>query len=100
VFRLPFTANFAPSSPILITLKMVALHSFETSVLTKGTWRNIPEDGILHSHRLENLKSYTINLMFSEVKILAMTVYHLRNLMKRFQLQMLENLQEEHAQLS
>jgi hypothetical protein len=21
-------------------------------------WRNIPEDGILHSHRCENLKSY------------------------------------------
>jgi hypothetical protein len=28
------------------------------SVLTKATWRNIPEDDILHSHRRENLKSY------------------------------------------
>jgi hypothetical protein len=25
---------------------------------TKATRRNIPEDGILHSHRRENLKSY------------------------------------------
>jgi hypothetical protein len=28
------------------------------SVHTRSTWRHIPEDGILHSHRRENLKSY------------------------------------------
>jgi hypothetical protein len=26
--------------------------------LRGATWRNIPENGILHSHRQENLKSY------------------------------------------
>jgi hypothetical protein len=31
--------------------------SSETSVLTRATRRNNPEDTILHSHRRENLKS-------------------------------------------
>jgi hypothetical protein len=45
--RFLVTANVVPISPILVTLMMEEIRSFETSILTRVTRRNIPGAGIL-----------------------------------------------------
>jgi hypothetical protein len=53
--RVLVTAN-VPSSPIPVTLMMEEILLWETSVLTRVTRRDIPEDGILHG-----ILRFTIN---------------------------------------
>jgi hypothetical protein len=49
VLQLLVSVNVVPSSPILVTPMMEAIRSSETSVLTRATWRDIQEDGILQN---------------------------------------------------
>jgi hypothetical protein len=57
VLRLLVTANVIPSSAILVSLMMEAICSSEASVHSTAIRRNISLDGILHSHRRDNLSS-------------------------------------------
>jgi hypothetical protein len=52
------TAIGATNSLILVTLMTEATLSSEMCVPRRATSRNISENGILRSHRRENLKSY------------------------------------------
>jgi hypothetical protein len=68
MLRLLVTADVVPSSQIFVTLMMEEICSSEMLVLTRATWWKLPEDGILHNHSRENLRSYKQLQYFGHVK--------------------------------
>jgi hypothetical protein len=47
--------------------RVALVSSSETTVLTRATRPNIPEDTIPHSHRRENLKSYRLEVFVNRM---------------------------------
>jgi hypothetical protein len=62
------TASVVPSSPILVTLMMVALGFSETSVLTRTTRRIIPEDTIFQlTYDVRQIHNINANISAYEI---------------------------------
>jgi hypothetical protein len=80
------TANIVPSSLILCTLMMEAIHSSEMLVLTRATWCHSLGDSILHSHHCENLECYMNFLVNGSLLIIHSCCLRINMLLLRYNL--------------
>jgi hypothetical protein len=69
-------ANVVPSSPIPVILMIKAVRSTETSVLTRATRRNIPEDGILNKNISEIAMQTFLHLQANTAPFLTRYMKH------------------------
>jgi hypothetical protein len=72
LIELETTLVVTSSSVVLFSLIMEAIISSETSILARATQHYIPEGGILHSHRRENLIFYMI--LYKAVMYMSLTL--------------------------
>jgi hypothetical protein len=75
IWRLQPPPHAGSSLAEFSTLKMKAMHSSETSVHTRTTRHHIKENGILHSNRRENLKSYICGVTFTTQKMQCCSIF-------------------------
>jgi hypothetical protein len=76
--QLQVTAIVVPALLIIVTLMIDAICFPESPGFKRVTRRNIQEDGIILSHRRENLKSYDRNCVGKGTSLVPNSIGHCR----------------------
>jgi hypothetical protein len=85
----PCIRIISPRSTYSCTPKMEAVRSFEMSVfIYKNTWRDIPEDSNLHTHRREKFSSRITEIYFT----LRWAMYRPRKKVMKFNFSLMYNM--------